>query len=167
MGIPCFIIRTTNKINNALNTSDIKLIYTNYYYILSSLTEQRSVQKMSRWDRNMFRNGFSTLHIDAIASQLIENTRPDTMFVSNLRMSKTTFMLLCGELEPFIRSSDATFRRAMSVQHRVAITIWRLATNAEYRTISHLFGIDHGVDCAKVLPGHLKTIGTKMHVHVK
>ena len=72
----------------------------------------------------MFRNGFSTLHIDAIASQLFEHTRPDTMFVSNLRMSKTTFMLLYGELEPFIKSSDATFRRAISVQHRVAITIY-------------------------------------------
>ena len=29
-----------NKTTNALNTSDIKLIYTKYYSILSQLTEQ-------------------------------------------------------------------------------------------------------------------------------
>ena len=31
----CFIIHTMNKTSNALNTSDIKLIYTQYYSILS------------------------------------------------------------------------------------------------------------------------------------
>ena len=35
-----FIIRTMNKTNSALITSDIQLIYTNYYSALSLLTEQ-------------------------------------------------------------------------------------------------------------------------------
>ena len=34
---------------------------------------------------------------------------PDSMFVSNLRMSKTTFLLLCEELGPVIgRTRDPT-----------------------------------------------------------
>ena len=32
-------------------------------------------------------------------------------------------------------------RQAVSEEKRVAVTLWFLATNAEYRTIAHLFGI--------------------------
>ena len=32
-------------------------------------------------------------------------------------------------------------RRSISVERRVAITIWCLATPAEYRTVAHLFGV--------------------------
>ena len=69
-------------------------------------------------------------------------------------VSKTT--LLCGELEPFTRSSDTTFKRAISMQHRVAITIWRLATNVDYRTISHLFdvGVSTVGSIVRLLPCH-------------
>ena len=32
-------------------------------------------------------------------------------------------------------------RKAVRVEQRVAVTLWRLATNVEYRTIAHLFGV--------------------------
>ena len=33
------------------------------------------------------------------------------------------------------------FRSPVSVEERVAVTIWKLATNVEYRTLSSLFGL--------------------------
>ena len=65
----------------------------------------------------------------------------DNWWYSNLRMSKETFDVLCIELRPYLQRQDTTFRQAISVEGRIAITIWRLATNAEYRTIAELFGL--------------------------
>ena len=38
-------------------------------------------------------------------------------------------------------------RKAIPVEIRVAITLWRLATNVEYRTVGHLFGISRSSVC--------------------
>ena len=38
-------------------------------------------------------------------------------------------------------------RRALSVERRVAVTLWCLATPSEYRTIAHLFGIARSTVC--------------------
>ena len=59
----------------------------------------------------------------------------------NLRMSYETFNLLVKELKPSVERRDTTLRRAVPVEERVAVTIWRLATNVEYRTLAALFGL--------------------------
>ncbi|KAM3849596.1 uncharacterized protein ACN63O_002484 [Diretmus argenteus] len=59
----------------------------------------------------------------------------------NFRMRKTTFQQLCDILRPHIQRQSTTFRRPVPVEQRVAICIWRLATNVEFRTIAHLFGV--------------------------
>ena len=41
-------------------------------------------------------------------------------------------------------------RRAISVEHRVAITLWRLATNIDLRTLGHLFGVGKSTCCVIV-----------------
>ena len=38
-------------------------------------------------------------------------------------------------------------RRSISVEQRVAITLWCLATPAEYRTVAHLFGVARSSVC--------------------
>ena len=38
-------------------------------------------------------------------------------------------------------------RRAVSVERRVALTLWFLATNSDYRTIGHLFGVSKATVC--------------------
>ena len=48
---------------------------------------------------------------------------------------------LCHSLYPLIHRNDTVMHKAMSVQRRLAITLWCLATAAEYRTISHHFGV--------------------------
>ena len=65
----------------------------------------------------------------------------DDWWKENLRMSESTFKLLCDELRPHIERQTTKFREAVSVEARVAVTIWRLGSNFEYRTIASLFGI--------------------------
>ena len=59
----------------------------------------------------------------------------------NLRMSKETFQIICTELKPHIERQVTKFRLPVGVEERVAVTLWRLATNIEYRTIGALFGL--------------------------
>ena len=59
----------------------------------------------------------------------------------NFRVSPETFGYICRELQPYLLKQDTHIRKAVSVKRRVAITLWRLSTNAEYRTIAHLFGV--------------------------
>ena len=67
----------------------------------------------------------------------------------NLRMTKHTFQILCSELQPYIQKETTALRAPISVEGRVAITVWKLATNVEYRTLSNLFGI--GVSTVAVI----------------
>ena len=59
----------------------------------------------------------------------------------NLCMNRDTFAILCNELRPFLQRQTTCLREPISVEKRVAVTLWKLATNVEYRTLSNLFGI--------------------------
>eukprot|EP00794_Sanderia_malayensis_P013379 gene13378-14751_t len=78
---------------------------------------------------------------------IVERSFNDTDWTNNFRMSKTTFDYLCSELHPFLHKEDTQFRQAISVRKRVAVALWRLATNSDYRTIGHLFGISKASVC--------------------
>ena len=69
----------------------------------------------------------------------------------NLRMKKTTFDYLCNQLRPYISKQTTVFRDPVSIKERLAITLWRLATNVEYRTIASLFGVGRSTVCTVVL----------------
>lgn len=60
---------------------------------------------------------------------------------ANMRMTKDTFRILCSELGPYIQKQSTVLRSPISVERRVAVTVWKLATNIEYRTLSNLFGL--------------------------
>ena len=62
-------------------------------------------------------------------------------------MSRQTFTYLCERLSPTLRRKDTIMRRCISVDQRVAITLWCLATPAEYRTVAHLFGVARSTVC--------------------
>jgi len=84
-----------------------------------------------------------------------------TDFRENFRLSQDTFHYLCQELEIHIRKRNTNYRQCITVRKRVAITLWRLATNAEYRTISHLFAVGRSTSCTivnetcKIITEHL------------
>lgn len=93
--------------------------------------------------------------------------RPEEMFRANLRTRKGAFEQLCNDLAPYIKKKDTNYRKAIPVKMRVAITLWRLATNVDYRTLRHLFGVGISTafsivtECCRVMEQHLK----KKYVH--
>jgi hypothetical protein len=56
-------------------------------------------------------------------------------------MSHTTFQYICHELAPYIDKQSTVMREPVELEKRVAVTLWRLATNIEYRTLAELFGL--------------------------
>ena len=75
----------------------------------------------------------------------------DTMWIENFRMSKETFKYICCRLKPALERMDTNYRRSVPLEKRVALALWKLATNSEYRSIGHLFGVglSTACDCVK------------------
>ena len=71
-------------------------------------------------------------------------------WMENFRLSQETFKYLCRQLRPYIQHSNTRFRDAVSVEKRVAITLWTLASPVEYRTVGHLFGVGRSTVCEVV-----------------
>ena len=71
-------------------------------------------------------------------------------WLENFRVSKQTFLYLCAQLQCTIGKYNTKFRQAISVQKRVAITLWVLATPCEYRSVAHLFGLARCTVCCIV-----------------
>ena len=73
--------------------------------------------------------------------EIVGGTFTPQDWLDNFRMSHQTLLYLCNELRSSIERTDTVMRRAVSVERRVALTLWFLATNSDYRTIGHLFGV--------------------------
>ena len=68
----------------------------------------------------------------------------------NLRMSWHSFVPHCIELGPHIRKQVTRMRLLLLVNMQLAVTMWWLATNFEYRTILALFGLGISAICTIV-----------------
>ena len=68
-------------------------------------------------------------------------------WMENFRMSQSTFAYLCDELRSSIEKKDTEMRKAIPTDMRIAMTLWFLATGADYRTIGHLFGVSKSTVC--------------------
>ena len=79
--------------------------------------------------------------------QIVGRTFTSQDWLENFRMSRATFMYLCNELRLAIERDDTTMRKAIPTEQRDALTLWFLATNADYRTIGHLFGVSKSTIC--------------------
>ncbi|XP_024121281.1 protein ANTAGONIST OF LIKE HETEROCHROMATIN PROTEIN 1 [Oryzias melastigma] len=71
----------------------------------------------------------------------------DTQWVQNFRMTQETFTYLCARLRPAMEKKNTNFRACLPLRKRVAIALWKLATNSEYRSIGHLFGVSKSSVC--------------------
>ena len=58
-------------------------------------------------------------------------------------------------------------RQAITVEKRVAVTLWRLVTNGDYRSISHLFRISKEAVCCIVQEVSQCIVDVVMHRYVK
>ena len=73
----------------------------------------------------------------------------DEEWKRNFRIGRPTFRCLCTQLHPHLQRRHMV-RMPLSVEERVAITLWRLGTNIEYRSIAHLFGVGLSTVCVTV-----------------
>ena len=58
-------------------------------------------------------------------------------------------------------------RKAISVEQRLAVTLWCLATPCEYRTIAHLFGIAWSTVCEVVQETCTIIVQTLLHKYIQ
>ena len=72
--------------------------------------------------------------------------RCDEEWKHNFRVSRETFKVLRNKLKPSLERRVVT-RQLLSVEHRVAATLWRLRTNVEFPTISYLFEVGISTAC--------------------
>ncbi|XP_074856111.1 uncharacterized protein LOC142015995 [Carettochelys insculpta] len=63
-------------------------------------------------------------------------------WLQNFRMHRQTFLELCQWLTPTMRHLDTRMRRALPVERRVAIAIWKLAAPDSFRSMGHQFGVE-------------------------
>ena len=79
--------------------------------------------------------------------QIVGQTFTTQDWLENFRMSNATFTYLCNEIRSAIERQDTKMRKCIPTEQRVALTLWYLATNADYRTIGHLFGVSKSTVC--------------------
>ena len=70
----------------------------------------------------------------------------DLKWKINFRVNRAAFRYLCTSLSANLQRSTVVCV-PISVEKRIANALWRLGTNVEYRTISHLFGVSISTVC--------------------
>ncbi|XP_065435126.1 uncharacterized protein LOC135977904 [Chrysemys picta bellii] len=75
----------------------------------------------------------------------------DSQWLRNFRMRKGTFMELCDLLSPALKRQDTKMRAALTVEKRVAIALWKLATPDSYRSVGNQFGVGKSTVGAAVI----------------
>ena len=68
-------------------------------------------------------------------------------FVSNFRVSRASFQYICRRLGPILERSDTNYRLAIPVDKRVAISLYKLASNLCYRLVAEQFGVGITTAC--------------------
>lgn len=81
--------------------------------------------------------------------QPILNSRPqrDAEFKAEFRVTPETFARIVNNVRPFIEKADTRYRTCISVEKRVGIGLYTLASVDEYRVIGNLFGVSKASVC--------------------
>ncbi|XP_050811963.1 uncharacterized protein LOC127052409 [Gopherus flavomarginatus] len=66
-------------------------------------------------------------------------------------MRKSTFMELCDLLSPALKCQNTKMRAALTVEKRVPIALWKLATPDSYRSVWNQFGVGKSTVGAAVM----------------
>ncbi|XP_064469700.1 uncharacterized protein LOC135384425 [Ornithodoros turicata] len=107
-----------------------QLLFANGLCVAAAVADSPTIQRQ-RWkfDRN---------------ERWFEDTLPylgEQFFRQSLRVSPTTFWYIVEMCGPLLRREDTVMRQAISVEKRVAVSLYKLCSSAEDRSIAHLFGI--------------------------
>ena len=65
----------------------------------------------------------------------------DPYWCEDFRMSRRKFQFVVNLVRNSMEKRDTRFREAVSIEKRVAVALWRLASGNAYRTVASTFGI--------------------------
>ena len=72
-------------------------------------------------------------------------------------MSPSTFEYIIGLVEQNMGKADTVFRKAVRIEKRVGLGLWRLSTGNSFHTISKVFGIGKSPEFIKFPKTTLET----------
>uniref|UniRef100_A0A8C3HBD3 DDE Tnp4 domain-containing protein n=1 Tax=Chrysemys picta bellii TaxID=8478 RepID=A0A8C3HBD3_CHRPI len=98
-------------------------------------------------ERRLWARETSTDWWDRIVLQVWD----DSQWLRNFCMRKGTFMELCDLLSPAPERQNTKMRAALTVEKRVAIALWKLATPDSYRSVGNQFGVGKSTVGAAVM----------------
>lgn len=110
-------------------------------YILSKRIKSRN-RKRRLWVRSWIKRR----DIDNTAQNLIRDLRneeTDEEFRNFFHMSPQQFDILLEKVSPIISKKDTNFRKAISAETRLTITLRYLASGDSYRSLMLLFRVPH------------------------
>ena len=87
-------------------------------------------------DRNLWVGPRTDAWIAMACTQLSEKE-----WYENFHMSKGTVLYIVNEVEDDVKHTDSKLRKAVPTFQRVALTIYFMASTAEYRSVANLFGV--------------------------
>ena len=65
----------------------------------------------------------------------------DSDFITNLRVDRSTFLLIVDTLALYIHRETTRMRQSIDVDERVAMALWRYGSEGSARTIAWMFGV--------------------------
>ena len=78
---------------------------------------------------------------------MVEAFFPDELWYSNFRETRGTLTYILHEIGDEVSRQNTPMRKAVTPNRRLAITLYYLASTAEYRTIGNLFGVSVAFVC--------------------
>lgn len=78
---------------------------------------------------------------------MVDETFCDELWYANFRVKRETFLYILEKVQQDIYRNNTPMREAVSAKRRLALTLYYLASTAEYRTIANLFGVSRSFTC--------------------
>lgn len=78
---------------------------------------------------------------------MVEECFTNAQWYENFRVRRETFVYLLNEISQDITHQDTIMRKSIPAKRRFALTLYYLASTAEYRTLGNLFGVSVSFVC--------------------
>uniref|UniRef100_A0A8C5S485 DDE Tnp4 domain-containing protein n=1 Tax=Laticauda laticaudata TaxID=8630 RepID=A0A8C5S485_LATLA len=112
---------------------------------------ERKGKERKKDRQGFYRRGKDERTITEWWDRTVLETWDDGEWLQNFRMSKATFLNLCARLSPALQRQKTRMRIPLSVEKRVAIALWKLATSVCYRDVGNQFGVGRSTAGSVVL----------------